>query len=157
MMHATRRSTLHTRCATRGLTLIELVIAIAIIGIAVSSVLGMMSAQATRSAEAMIREQATAIASAYLNEIVQKNFVNGAGSTRATFDGVDDYNAPAFSPVLDQWGNPVAGLSQFRVAVTVSPNALNGIPATQAKLINVTVSHSSGVSVLLSSYKTNHP
>jgi prepilin-type N-terminal cleavage/methylation domain-containing protein len=75
----------------RGMTLIELVIAITIIGIAVSSVLAVLSTQATRSAEAMIREQVNGIASAYLNEILQKKFATTPGiRTRATFDCVHD-------------------------------------------------------------------
>ncbi len=157
MMRTAPLHTMRIRCVARGMTLIELVIAIAVIAIAVSSVLGVMSAQATRSAEAMIRAQATAIASAYLSEILQKNFPTTPGTrTRSTFDCVNDYNAPAPSAVLDQWGNAVAGLNQFSVAVTVTPSALNGIPANQAWLVNVTVTHPSGASVLVSGYRTNH-
>lgn len=151
MTRSAHQDAVRKRCVARGMTLIELVIAIAVVGIAVSSVLGMMSAQATRSAEAMIREQATAVASAYLNEIVQKNSAitpNCCG--RATFNDIRDYISPA-RPVLDQWGTPVAGLNQFRVAVAVTPSALNGIPAW---FVNVTVTHSSGVSVLISGYRT---
>jgi prepilin-type N-terminal cleavage/methylation domain-containing protein len=142
--------------AMRGMTLLELVIAITIIGIAVSSVLAALSTQATRSAEAMISEQANGIASAYLNEILQKNFLNGPGNTRATFDGIGDYDSPAFKPVLDQWGTPVPGLGQFQVQVRVVNGNLNGLSAAnQVQLVNVTVTHPSGVSILLSGYRTN--
>jgi MSHA pilin protein MshD len=158
MTRTAPRNTLRMRRVARGMTLIELVIAIAVIAIAVSSVLGVMSAQATRSAEAMISEQATAIASAYLSEILQKNFsVTANCCGRATFNDIQDYNSPA-SPVLDQLGAPVAGLNQFQVAVAVGAGNLNGISAAnQVRLVNVTVTHPSGVSVLLSGYKTNHP
>jgi MSHA pilin protein MshD len=141
----------------RGMTLIELVIAISVIAIAVSSVLGLMSAQATRSAEAMLREQAAAIAAAYLAEITQKKFSGPGCCSRAAFDSVDDYHAPAFAPVRDQWGTAVPGLGDYQVAVTVTASALNGIPAAQSRLVSVTVRHSSGVTVLHSGYKTSHP
>jgi MSHA pilin protein MshD len=141
----------------RGMTLIELVIAIVVIGIAVSSVLGMMSAQATRSAEAMIREQASTIASAYLNEILLKNFAGPVRPSRATFDNIGNYNN-LLEPASDQLGNPVAGLGLFQVSVTVGAGNLNGITlATDVQLINVTVTHPSGVSVLASGYLTNSP
>ena len=157
MKAMTHRDTLLRRYTVRGMTLIELVIAIAVVGIAVSSVLGAMSAQATRSADAMIRKQASAIASAYLNEILQKNFSGPNHSTRATFDNINDYNSPP-DAVRDQMGSTVAGLDQFSVAVTVGNGFLNGISAsTQVQRVDVTVSHSSGTVVLLSGYRTKYP
>jgi len=144
----------------RGMTLVELVVAIVIVGIAVTSVLSTLSAQATRSAEAMIREQATAIAYAYLTEILQKNFVKSPGArTRATFDSIDDYQAPTPSPVLDQMGNAVAGLDQFQVAVMVGNGTLGGLSGIGVvKRVDVTVTHvSSNVAVLASGYRTKYP
>lgn len=156
-MNTSQQRALSMRHRSRGMTLIELVIAIAVVGIAVSSVLSVMSAQATRSADAMIREQATAIASAYLNEIMQKNFSGPACCTRATFDNVDQYKNLPDQMVRDQLGNPVAGLDQFQVTVDIRQGVLNGLPPGAVKLINVSVSHTSGVSVLMSGYRTNWP
>jgi MSHA pilin protein MshD len=142
--------------AARGMTLIELVIAIAVISIAVSTVLALLSAQATRSAEAMIREQASAIASAYLSEIMQKNFAGPAVANRAMFNNVNNYvSGPAV--VSDQRGNVVVELDQFRVAVAVNGSALNGISVASAKLVTVTVTHATGVTVRVSGYKTKYP
>lgn len=141
--------------AMRGMTLIELVIAITVIGIAVSSVLAVFSAQATRSAETMIRAQAAGIASAYLNEILQKNFIaipNCCG--RATFNDIGDYHAPPFNVVSDQSGNAVPGLNQFRVSVTIGPGMLPGIPPNDVLLVNVIVNHTSGARVLIDGYRT---
>jgi MSHA pilin protein MshD len=143
--------------AVRGMTLIELVIAITVIGIAVSSVLAVLSTQATRSAEAMISEQANGIASAYLNEVLQKNFATTLGvRTRATFDCINDYDGLNDVGAHDQLGNPVPGLDQFLVQVSVVDGNLNGISAaTDVQLVNVAVTHPSGVSVLISGYRTN--
>jgi MSHA pilin protein MshD len=169
MNRSTQQVPIRVCSHARGMTLIELVIAIAVIAIAVSSVLAVLSAQATRSADAMIREQANAIASAYLSEIMQKRFSGPLGccAARKDFDSVDDYKSPAFKPVLDQWGNPimmldqfgklVPGLNQFQVRVTISPGNLSNIPVADQVLLNVTVTHPSGVSVLLSGYRTKWP
>jgi MSHA pilin protein MshD len=134
----------------RGMTLIELVVAIVVIGIAVSTVLSVIFTQATRSAEAMIREQASGIASAYVAEIQQRSGASlPATGNRAAFDDVADYNTIVSAAVSDQWGTVIPGLSQFQVTVKVIDSALNGTPAM---LINVIVTHSSGVTVLATGY-----
>jgi MSHA pilin protein MshD len=58
----------------RGATLIELVIAIAVAAIALSALMLFMSGSVGRSGDPMVQEQAGAIARAYLEEILQKNF-----------------------------------------------------------------------------------
>ena len=50
--------------AARGLTLIELVVAITIVAIAATAVLGALSTITTRGANTMVRQQAVAIAEA---------------------------------------------------------------------------------------------
>ena len=54
----------------RGVTLIELVAAITIVAIAATAVLGAISMIMTRGADAMARQQAVAVAEAYLEEIM---------------------------------------------------------------------------------------
>jgi len=143
---------------TCGFTLIELLVTIVVLAIAVAGVLAGLTAVAVRSANAMISAQANAIASAYLNEVLQKPFgVNDGQVLRSQLDVVDDYGGLTNIGVQDQTGTPVAALSQFTVSVGVTATALGAVPAAQAREIDVTVTHPSGVTVVLSGFRTQHP
>jgi MSHA pilin protein MshD len=143
----------------RGVTLVELVISIVVIAIAASAVLGMLASNVGRSADAMVMTQAVSIAEAYLEEITLKPFDDPDGSdgepSRVNFDDVDDYNGLVDVGARDQFGNPIAALSLYTVAVTVAPSAaLSGVPSTQAERVDVRVSYAPNVAVILSGYKT---
>ncbi len=141
-----------------GYTLVELVVAITVLAIAVSGAVAALSAIAVRSADAMVQEQATAIASAYLNEILQKPFgVSDGHTTRPTLDVVDDYSGLTNSGAQDQTGTLIAGLGQYTVVVSFGGAALGSVPAGQFREIDVKVTHTSGVVVVLSGYRTLHP
>jgi MSHA pilin protein MshD len=145
----------------RGVTLIELVVTITVISIAVSAVVGALSSSSMHSANRMIQQQAAAIAASYLEEIMQKPYTDPNGGTEASrdlFDNVSDYNGLPDTVVRDQQGAAIPGLAAYRVSVQVIQGTLAGIPAGSVQLINVTVTHpTSGVSVLMSGYATNHP
>jgi len=141
-----------------GFTLIEIVIAVLVLAIAVCGSMAALSAISVQSADAMVTEQATAIASAYLNEVLQKPFGTFDGrTTRSTLDVVDDYNGLKNVGVRDQTGALVTGLSKYTVTVSVGPGTLGSVPAAQVREIDVTVVHSSGVTVVLSGYRTKYP
>src|SRR5690349_11239922 len=92
-----------------GVTLIELIVAIVVIAVAITSVLALLSAQAVHSGDAMIRSQATHIASAYLNEVMQKPFSPQANPPgRANFNDVSDYNGLVDVGARDQTDSPVS-------------------------------------------------
>jgi MSHA pilin protein MshD len=146
-----------TRSAQHGTTLIELVVAITIISIAVLSVMSLFSAVATHSAEAPLREQATAIASAYLDEITSKPFTDPDGineTGRSNFDDVDDYNGLNNVGVRNAQDVAVTGMNLFTVTVRVGSGALGGIVANDVRRIDVTVRHTSGTAIMLSGYRT---
>jgi MSHA pilin protein MshD len=145
----------------RGVTLIELVVAITIVAIAVGGVLGAISAISSRSADAMVQQQAIAIAQAYLDEILQRWVVdpNGAPANtgRGSWDTVDQYNGLVDVGAHDQYGNAITALSGYTVNVAVSASgALGGITSAAARRIDVTVTHAPNVSVVLSGYRTNY-
>jgi MSHA pilin protein MshD len=141
-----------------GFTLIELVVSITVLAIAVGGMLAAMSAVAANSANTMVSEQATAIASAYLNEVLQKPFGAADGQvTRATLDVVDDYAGLTDVGVHDQTGAAVPALGQYTVSIRVGAGVLGGVPAAQLREVDVTVSHPSGVTVVLSGYRTLYP
>jgi len=144
----------------RGVTLIELVVTITVISIAVTAVAGALSSHSVQSANRMIEEQAAAIASSYLEEMTQKPYMipNGTEASRSAFDDTSDYASLPDTVVRDQQGAAIPGLAAYRVTVQVVGGTLTGLPAGTVQLINVTVTHpGSGVSVLMSGYKTRHP
>jgi len=139
----------------RGVTLVELVISIVIVAIAVSAVLGVLSSLAKGSAQAMIRNQAVAIATAYLEEIRLKKFTaNGVESSRGLFDDVSDYNGLVDVGAHDQLNSPIAGLENYTVTVTVGAGSLGAVPPGSVKRIDVNVQHTEGVNFTLSGYRT---
>ena len=135
----------------RGLSLIELLVFIVVVGIAVTGVLSVYSLNARSSADPMVRKQAFAIAESLLEEVLAKPYtycdpddanvetaqnsgqcattpeVMGpeAGETRYSnltpFDNVNDYNGFSMAGIVDLNGNAVAGLGGYAATVQVQP------------------------------------
>jgi len=143
---------------SRGVTLIELVVSIVVVAIAASAVLGLLSFAARGSADAMVRNQAVAVAQAYLEEIRFKSFAaNGVEASRGLFDDVSDYNGLNDVGARDQTGAIIAGLSGYNVTVAVTNSALDAVAAANSKRIDVTVQNAAaGVTVAISGYRTNY-
>lgn len=149
------------RNRNRGVTLVELVVAIVIIGVALTGVLVVFVRNTSTSADPLIWHQATAIAEAYLEEALTKNFTDpdgtNLGETRATYDDVLDYN---FTDVgaRDQNGTPISGLGGYTVQVQAVADTLNGIPNTDAIRVTVTVTPTiaTASAVVISGYHTNY-
>ncbi len=155
------------RPESNGFTLIELLVTILVVALAASALMGVYTALVSRSADPLIREQALAIAEAYLEEIELKAFCEDMpacttetggsepGETRADFDDVQDYNAlPANHAPADQQGAPLPELADYRVSVSVQPHALGALPASQARRIDVVVDHPAIDPIRLSGYRT---
>lgn len=128
--------------------MVELVVSIVIISISVTGVMMVITQLAGSSADPMIRTQATAIAQAYLEEILAQPLSDpdggetGAaetGEARATFDDVQDYNGlNDTTGAVDQFANPINGLGAYNIAISVTDSTLGG---RAAKRILVTISH----------------
>lgn len=143
----------------QGVTLIELVVSIVVVSIAATAVLGVLSWNTAHSADAMVISQAASVAEAYLEEISLRPFDDPDGTdgegARADFDDVDDYDGLFNAGVADQFGNPVAALSRYDVAVSVTPSAaLTGVPQTDALRIDVRVTRAPYVDFVLTGYRT---
>ncbi len=144
----------HIARGSRGMTLIELVIAITVIAIAVTSVLGLLSSIAVRSANAMTSTQSAAIASAYLDEALSKAYTltaNAAG--RANFNDVRDYN---FTDVgaRDAHDNAIPNLNAYTVQINAGLAALGAIP--DALRVDVTVTAPNGAVTQLTGFRTDY-
>lgn len=133
----------------RGVTLVELVVAIVVIAMAGSALVGTLSYLAGTSGTTMRQAQAQAIADAYLAEITGKNFADpdvDGEANRALFDDVNDY--------ADFAG---AEPGNFFVSVEVNAGALTGIPNNAVWRVDVSVAYDANGTVVATGYRTNRP
>ncbi|HZW59949.1 MAG TPA: type II secretion system protein [Woeseiaceae bacterium] len=143
----------------RGVTLVELLVSIVIVAIAASTILGVLAMNTSASADPMLRHQASAIAEAYLEEVMLRAFVDPDGmdgeSSRAAYDDLDDYDGLFDTGARDQFGNAIPGLDGYSVSITVVPtSALPPVPAGDARRVDVSVSRGAAINILLSGYRT---
>lgn len=135
-----------------GMTLIELILAIVIIGIGLAGVLLAFNASVSHSADPMIRKQMAAIADGMMEEILLKPFAVTvpnppfAGCARLTYNDVRDYNGYSSANICDIDGTLT--LSGYGVSVSVSPPALlpellSGVAASDQLTVRVNVTHGS--------------
>jgi MSHA pilin protein MshD len=147
-----------TPFSARGVTLVELIVAIVVIGMALAGVLMVFIRNTSASADPLIWHQASAIAEAYLEEVLSKNFdPNGPEplETRAVYDDVGDYGGLSDTGARDQTDTPIGGLEGYIVNVTVTPTVLNGIPGTDSLRVEVRVTSPFGGDIVISGYRTN--
>jgi MSHA pilin protein MshD len=141
----------------RGMTLVEVMVTITIIGVAGSALVATLGYLGSTGNTAMLQAQAQSVATAYLSEIRQRAFVDPDGlnaePSRAQFDDVNDYDGLDDATATDAFGNPAGN---FRVRVTVGPGALGGIPAADVRRIDVTVDYGAGA-VVATGYRTRYP
>ena len=162
----------YTRLGQIGFTLLELVITIVILGIGVSSFIILMNQTTRDSVDPLIRQQAGAVAQAYLDEVLSNPFCDPDFSTncrtdcsssnacsvcslnegsRDLFDDVCDYNGINDSGARDRGSNPITGLENYNVQVVVddgsdgSAVALDGLSSNSGQVlrVDVEVTHSS--------------
>lgn len=146
-----------------GMTLIELVISIVIIGIAAAALYSAMAAISGRSADPLLRQQSLSIAEAYLEEILLQPFLDSSGAvcpappaSRASFDNVCDYAGLNDNGARDARGQAIAALANYRVQVAVTPQALDNLAANDALLVRVTVTDPAGQQLQLDGYRARY-
>lgn len=173
-------------CKSRGFTLIETVMVIIIVGIAVAAIGTQFATNVARSHEPLLRQQALAVANAYMDEILKKRWnsatptgggcvVTGSGNcttpgapaaaapgddgqSRADFDDVDDYFNIDEAPT-DSEGGAMPGYANFNVTVTADnpvDATWNGIDRLDVLQIDVIVSTPGGESIALTAYRVNY-
>ncbi|MGH8806737.1 MAG: type II secretion system protein [Noviherbaspirillum sp.] len=159
-------------CAVRaqaGLTLVELVMFIVIVGIAVVGVLSVLNLTTRHSADPQLRKQALSIAEGLLEEVQLARFTHcdvvdatadtaaiaavGAGNCTTTVENVgpEDGNARPFDNVNDYVNAYGAALAYpadaadrpfpdgYNATVTITPEALGGIASDAAAAANTNV------------------
>lgn len=146
-----------------GTTLVELVVAIVVVAIALGGTLHVFGASFAGSADALVAEQGTAIARAYLEEILTKDFAGPSPAcpppepSRSLYDTVCDYQGLDDAGVRDQQGAAVPGLGAYRVRVAVDGAvALAGLTGPDEVVrVDVRVTRGSALDLTLSGYRTS--
>ncbi len=153
------------RVRQSGFSLVELVIAIVIVGIGLAALLIPIITATRSSADPLIRKQTLAVAEALIEEIELKPFANPAGgftgaatqANRPLFDDVNDYNGFTTNGIFTLDGVAIPGLANYNVTnVSVVGAALGAITAANAVLISVTVTGPGGEAITLAAYRTNY-
>lgn len=128
-----------------GFSLVEMVIAIALLGGVLAAMLMALNQSVSRSADPMLRLQLLALAQNFIDEAAARPYAavaNAAASpacSRAQFNDVRDYDGYASSgAVCAVDGSPIPALDGYSVRISVKPGVLSGVSA--ALRIVVTVS-----------------
>jgi MSHA pilin protein MshD len=148
----------------RGMTLIELVIAIVIIGVASAALYTSMASITGRSADPMLRQQSLSIAEAYLEEIELQAFLDPSTqlacqaipANRAQFDDVCDYRGLVDNGAVNAMGQAITALAGYRVSVAVTAQAWNGLATNRVFYIEVSVRDPAGQDLVLGGYRTHY-
>ena len=171
---------------SRGVTLVELVVFIVLVGIAMAGVFAAFNAMTAASADPQARKQALAIAESLMEEIALMPFTycdpdDPAATTATTtadcavaealgaeggesrynaalpFDNVSDYHGFSMGPgITDMTGAALGGLDGYSVSVNVAQQGLAAIGASEALLVSVTVTGPSNTTVTLHGYRVRY-
>ena len=141
----------------RGFTLVEMLVAVVILGVGLAGVMLAFSTAVRGSADPVVNQQMLAIAEGLMEEIQLRPYAAAAnaapaGCARDTFNDVMDYNGYASSGICSIDGTVVAALAGYSVRVAVVAAALNGV--AEARRISVTVSRGSE-QLLLTGWRSN--
>ncbi len=139
---------------SRGFTIIEMIVAIVVIGVGVAGLMSAFSASSRGSADPTVRIQLQAIADQFMEEVLLKPYPVGSpptvvGCERSAFDELSDYNGyTTTNKVCNVDGTAIAALSGYSVKITVATGTLATVAA--AKKITITVSRGTESFVLVS-------
>lgn len=173
------------RTRQRGVTLVELIVAIVIISVGIAGILSTFNIAVSGSASPLIAKQALAIAEALMEEVQLAPFtfcdpddplaetatpatvcaipeaMGPEGGDVRPFDNVNDYNGfalPVPPGITDVAGVAVPFLDNYAATVAVSAVALNGITLASGDALRITVSVTAptGEVFTLDGYRTRY-
>jgi MSHA pilin protein MshD len=147
----------HWRPSQRGVTLVELIVALTLATVVLSSIWNAWTMLSGRSADPLVARQQLAIAQSLLREI-ELQPLPGTATAAATpgrtgFASISDYNGLAMSGISDVEGQAIAGLEGYGATVSVLPQALGGVAANQGWWINVSVTGPDGAALKLGMWR----
>jgi len=160
-----------------GVTLIELLVFIMIVGVALAGVLTSLNVANRASADPLRPKQALAIAESMLTEVMAKDYcdpdangtknnndddtpgklpicgTNVREATRKDYDAIDDYSGFHLDNASSPTGDHV--IAGYAVDIAVSDVVLNP-ENVAAKQVRVTVTPSGGHPIQLTAYRANY-
>lgn len=167
-----------------GFSLVELVVALVVLGIGVTAFLNLIINTTRHSADPMLQQQAHAVAQAYMEEVLAQPFCDPGFSTtcrtsctsasacsacntvegsRSNYDSVCDFaGLNDNTGARDFTGGLVGGLGAYNIAVNVDDSAvtLSGLTSASGQIVQVTVTvthdTSPDVNAAVTAYKTNY-
>ncbi|MFT7773208.1 type IV pilus modification PilV family protein [Roseateles sp.] len=177
---------MHPGRRARGLTLIELLLFVVVVGIALAAMLQVFVSATRASADPMIRRQQLAIAESMLREVqlmpvtwcdpddanvavanttsdcatTAEAIGPEAGETRygpTYFDNVNDYQGFSMAGIRGIDNNLVSGLAGYSASVAVAPAALDSLSASgEALKITVTITGPDASTLVLQGWRTRY-
>lgn len=149
------------RRAQRGFTLVEMIVAIVVVGVGLAGLMLALSVTVRGSADPVVRLQMVAIAEELLEEAQLKPFqaqphAAAGACARDTFNDVGDYQLAAGTPVCTLDGTAIPELAGYSVEMKVEAAALGAVPAADARRITVTVRRDGAEPFTLVAWRTNY-
>jgi len=160
-----RNADLPMTARQKGITLIELIIFMVIVGVAMAGIISAINFNVQHSADPVVKKQALAIAESMLEEVTLQNFSDPDGlpniveASRDLYDDIDDYHNYSRNGIsfVNAPSTTITGLEDYTVSVKIDSAAnLNGINGGKAKRITVTVTGPLNTTVLLEGYRTDY-
>ena len=145
-----------------GVSMVELILFIVIIGIALAGILLVMNTVTGRSADTLVRKQALAIGESLLEEIQLQDVISASGATNAVtlanrateYHIVRDYHTFAMTGIREMDNTAIPGLEGYNLVVGVTDLALGNAPAASSVAISVTVTDPQNNTVIVTGYRT---
>lgn len=130
-----------------GATLVELIIAISIVGVALFGVISVFRVTVTNSANPVTQKQAVLIAESLMEEVLSKPFTKPIGgyagtldnTNRDKFDSVNDYNNLSITTLTSISGTTIAGLEKYSATITTQNVALGTLAASNSIVVTINV------------------
>lgn len=157
-----------TRRLHAGMTLVELILAIALAGLVVAGIMSAYSTVAGRSADPMIRTQTVALAESFLEEALLKPFLDPVAASRCpgppsdnrdNFNNVCDYNGYNASTITLPNGSTVTSLNGYSVRISVADigsGELGAIATHCALKVTVSVTNPLNETTILTGYRADY-
>jgi MSHA pilin protein MshD len=152
--------------------LLDTILAVVVIGMAVTAVMSVFIVTSQHSVDPMMRQQAQFIAEAYLEEILLQKFYDpdtdnvcpAPEGARDLYDNVCDYRNISNQAPANQLNQAISGLGAYQVTVAVTRDnsvSLNGLTNDTAAgvyrvlRVDVTVTGPNNAAATMTGYRTN--
>ena len=141
---------------TGGMTLVELIVASVVVGVALAAIMSVFVVTAQHSADPMPRVQAQILAEGYLDEVLLKKFYDtttsrvcpGGAPSHANY--VCGYNGLSETPIAGY----TASVSVTSAGVTLG--SLSNASVIRVLQVDVTVAGPASTSITLTGYRANY-